>query len=287
MGIKSILSKPLAHFIVGRQRKWMSNAGVTQKVYDAYRTNNQLDTQPVSDMTRDEMETIYYSQYWQPIKGDSLPVGLSFAVFDYAVNSGVSKAVKDLQRLLHVSVDGNCGQVTIKAAAEATKNNAAATVISLYCEARLNFCKTLTTYNRFGAGWKRRIMGNYDGFQTNDNGVIDYATRFANDAAAVFAPVALMRPELPLPQAIGAIAGEIPGKATASDIAPLKTSRGRGIAIIMAGLVGQITRAIIVVLPNSNMDNHHFLMFASIFMLLLGCGLVLWNHVKVTSELRR
>lgn len=263
-----------------------TNAGITQRVYDAFRANLPAYERSVQKMERFEMEQIYYQQYWQPIKGDDLPIGLSFAVFDYAVNSGVSRAIKDLQRIVHVAVDGNCGQVTINACNEAVKNNASATVIALYCEARLDFVKTLSTYSRFGAGWKRRIVGNFDGYQTTDKGVIDYATIFANNEAAAFSP-AVMHVAPAIPQAIGAVAEEMPGKAKECDVAALKTSRGRGIAIIMAGIIGQLTRITIVTIPDSHMDSGHYLMFGSIFMLIIGCGLVLWNHIRTIAELKR
>src|SRR5215813_11083100 len=43
---------------------------------------------------------IYQSRYWAPLHGDDLPAGVDYAVFDYGVNSGISRAAKVLQRLL-------------------------------------------------------------------------------------------------------------------------------------------------------------------------------------------
>jgi lysozyme family protein len=250
-----------------------TNFGITQKVYDSYRLNRELTSQSVSAITYDEVQQIYYSQYWQPIRGDDLPVGLSLAVFDYAVNSGVSRAVKDLQRVLNVSVDGQLGEVTCKAAIDAVKNSATPTVIDLYCQARLTFMRSLSTWATFGKGWQPRVEG-----------IQAQAVAFAQ--ASMLATLA----SLPVTsEPLSATPAPEPvGKAVDADVAALKTSRGRGIAIILAGCVGQIVHTVIAVVPaNANMDQSHGLLFGSTAMLIIGTFSVLWNHIKTINELRR
>jgi lysozyme family protein len=46
---------------------------------------------------------------------DELPSGVDYAVFDYGVNSGISRAAKVLQRLVGTDVDGEIGPNTIAA----------------------------------------------------------------------------------------------------------------------------------------------------------------------------
>ena len=83
--------------------------GVTQAVYDATRQSRFQAAQSVRHITADEIASIYDQQYWDRANCDRLPHGLDYAVFDYAVNSGVSRAGKDLQRVLGVNADGVIG----------------------------------------------------------------------------------------------------------------------------------------------------------------------------------
>jgi lysozyme family protein len=45
---------------------------------------------------------IYRSKYWDALRGDDLPAGVDYAVFDYGVNSGIGRAAKVLQRFVGV-----------------------------------------------------------------------------------------------------------------------------------------------------------------------------------------
>ena len=74
-----------------------TNRGVTQAVYDAYRKTRGKAGQSVKFITDEEVNAIYKFQYWDRVQGDLLPAGLDYAVFDFAVNSGVGRASKYLQ----------------------------------------------------------------------------------------------------------------------------------------------------------------------------------------------
>lgn len=65
-------------------------------------------------LTREQALEIYRESYWNKIKGDKLPYPLDFVMMDYAVNSGVSRATKILQRLIGVVDDGILGNNTLK-----------------------------------------------------------------------------------------------------------------------------------------------------------------------------
>src|SRR4051812_20123609 len=73
----------------------LTNHGVTQKVYDAYRASLGQPLQSVKRITNAEVTAIYQEQFWTPIRGDDLPSGVDWAVFDFAVNSGPGRAVKE------------------------------------------------------------------------------------------------------------------------------------------------------------------------------------------------
>lgn len=152
-----------------------TNKGVTQRVYDAYRKNIDKPVQSVKNITNAEVEAIYKTQYWDAVKGDNLPAGVDLAVFDYAVNSGATRAAKALQKVMGVKQDGQVGQLTLTRAAEIQDDVLAIAI----CEERYRFVKSLRTWSTFGKGWKRRIMGEEEGVQDGDKGIIDIAARMA------------------------------------------------------------------------------------------------------------
>jgi lysozyme family protein len=129
--------------------------GVTTGRYRAYRKAKGLPPRPVKRLTNAELQEIYQTYYWKPVYGDRLPAGLALAVFDFGVNSGPSRAIRFLQRILGVRQDGEMGPITLDAAegcdVEAT--------IKQLCADRLAFVKKIKTYWRFGRGWTNRIHG--------------------------------------------------------------------------------------------------------------------------------
>ena len=126
-----------------------TNKGVTQAVYDAWRKKSGLSVQSVQNIAQSEVEAIYRQEYWDKIRGDDLPDGVDFAVFDYAVNSGVSKAAKTLQSVVGVTQDGQIGPQTIQAA----KDYVAMSITNR----RLAFMQSLSIWPTFGKGWAARI----------------------------------------------------------------------------------------------------------------------------------
>jgi len=130
-----------------------TNFGVTQAVYDAYRKTQGQPKQSVKFITTAETRAIYKFQYWDRVQGDLLPIGLDYAVFDFAVNSGVGRAAKYLQAVLGVAQDGQIGARTL-AAIQNTH-----WVINALCDRRMSFLRNLRTFLTFGKGWTRRVTG--------------------------------------------------------------------------------------------------------------------------------
>jgi lysozyme family protein len=126
-----------------------TNKGVTQAVYDAWQKSQNLPTQSVRNISDSAVAAIYKQQYWDRVRGDDLPSGVDFAVFDFAVNSGVSRAAKYLQAVVGVTQDGVIGPATI----QATKTYVAMAVTNR----RLAFMKSLSIWSTFGKGWSARI----------------------------------------------------------------------------------------------------------------------------------
>jgi lysozyme family protein len=130
-----------------------TNEGVIQTVYDAWRRAAGLPAQDVYDMANSERDAIYRQQYWTPVSGDALPAGLDYAVFDYAVNSGVARAAMALQSLVGVAADGKIGPLTLAAIAAVPPIE----LIERLCASRLVFLRRLSTWPRFGTGWTNRV----------------------------------------------------------------------------------------------------------------------------------
>ena len=126
-----------------------TNKGVTQEVYDDWRKSQNLPVQSVRNIADSEVAAIYKNLYWDRISGDNLPSGVDFGVFDYAVNSGVSRAAKTLQAVVGVTQDGQIGPQTIQAA----KTYVAMSITNR----RLAFMQSLSIWSTFGKGWSARI----------------------------------------------------------------------------------------------------------------------------------
>lgn len=127
--------------------------GVTQAVYDAYRKVRGRGVQSVRFITDSELEAIYKFQYWDRVQGDLLPAGLDYAVFDFAVNSGVSRAAKYLQAVVGVKQDGIIGAKTLAAIKDPAQ------VVNALCDRRMSFLRNLGHFATFGRGWTRRVQG--------------------------------------------------------------------------------------------------------------------------------
>lgn len=165
--------------------------GITQKVYDDYRAGKQLNKRPVAQLEELELRDIYKARYWDMVFGDQLPPGVDYATFDYAVNSGVSRAVKELQKIAGTVQDGVMGPATLAAVLGYVSAHGAISMSDRICMDRSAFLRSLSTFPRFGKGWMTRVMGQMDGRQEGDTGVIDRAAgmALADDVKGPEAPV--------------------------------------------------------------------------------------------------
>lgn len=104
-------------------------------------------------ITDAQVATVYRRFYWDAVAGAELPDGVDYATFDFAVNSGPSRAAKYLQGVLGTVQDGRIGPATVKAAGA----RPAAHTVNALCDARLAFLKRLGTWPTFGKGWNSRV----------------------------------------------------------------------------------------------------------------------------------
>lgn len=135
-----------------------TNMGITRRTLAASRGIvpwRNLPKSEVRNLTRREAGRIYRARYWDAVAGDSLPPGVDYAVFDFAVNSGPSRAAKALQDIVGVSTDGAIGPETLETVA-ASNNTDIIRKLVLY---RMKFLQRLRTWGTFGRGWKNRLDG--------------------------------------------------------------------------------------------------------------------------------
>lgn len=128
--------------------------GVTQAVYDDWRVGEGLPKRDVKLLNDYEVGAIYRRRYWDACRCDDLPAGVDYAIFDFAVNSGVNRACRYLQRAADVVDDGQIGAVTMGAVSA----KPAVEIIEKVCAARLNFLRQLKIFDRFGKGWTTRVQ---------------------------------------------------------------------------------------------------------------------------------
>lgn len=130
-----------------------TNKGVTQHVYDHWRVTSGLPIRSVKQIEDHEVEAIYKKLYWDACSCSLLPDGVDYAVFDFAVNSGVYRACSFLQEAAGAPVDGHVGPVTIAA----VKVRHPRDLVHAICDARVEFLHRLKTFPHFGTGWVRRV----------------------------------------------------------------------------------------------------------------------------------
>lgn len=128
-----------------------TNMGITQKVYEKY-LGRDVTEEEMKNMHINDVRVIYRENYWDKVQGDSLPMGVDFSTFDWAVNSGVSRSSKAIQQIVKVTEDGVIGPITIKKILEYDPND----IIMSFADIRADFYKGLSTFDTFGKGWLNR-----------------------------------------------------------------------------------------------------------------------------------
>lgn len=107
----------------------------------------------IKNLTLDDVKPIYEKNYWRPIQGDSLPLGIDLATFDSGVMSGPTRGAKWLQAVLGVKQDGVVGANTLAKA----RVSDARDIVKKVCAKRTGFVQSLKTFVTFGKGWTARI----------------------------------------------------------------------------------------------------------------------------------
>jgi len=135
--------------------------GVTLKTYSEY-LGRPASKQELRAIPDNHLENIYRKKYWDKVRGDDLPRGMDLCVFDFAVNSGPSRAIKILQALCKAKPDGIIGPATLKAVNDWFIDAAPSISIDEYQHARQHYLEAIPTFSTFGKGWTRRVKEGRD-----------------------------------------------------------------------------------------------------------------------------
>lgn len=130
----------------------MTNLGVTKKVWEEW-VGHPVGEKDMRALTPALVGPMYKAKYWDKVKGDDLPEGVDYAVFDAAVNSGPGRAAKWLQGCVGVEQDGGIGPKTLAAVAAFDPKD----LVEDYAKRRLSFLSELPHWATFGKGWSRRV----------------------------------------------------------------------------------------------------------------------------------
>ena len=130
----------------------MTNLGVTKKAWEAW-VKHPVDEAEMRSLTPEIVAPFYKAQYWNPCKCDELPLGVDYAVFDFAVNAGVGRASKTLQTALGTAADGIVGKNTMSLANGCDPDE----FLEKFSRLKEQFYRSLQTFDVFGKGWMRRV----------------------------------------------------------------------------------------------------------------------------------
>ena len=129
----------------------MTNLGVTKRVYDEW-IGRKSTEQEMRDLTPDDVAPIYKKNYWDRVKGDYVPSGVDWCLYDWAVNSGSGRPAKAVQRAVGATPDGVIGKQTVGLIMEKDPKF----IIDYVYTVRQAFYEGLDDYKHFGRGWSRR-----------------------------------------------------------------------------------------------------------------------------------
>ncbi len=116
-----------------------------------------VDRRDIRDMTPDQARDIYRRDYWIGAACPRLPEPLALLQFDCAVNQGVGRASRILQKSVRAKADGIIGKRTLAAVERAWARNPT-WLLGEYGARRAVHYSSLSLVVRYGLGWFRRLF---------------------------------------------------------------------------------------------------------------------------------
>jgi lysozyme family protein len=133
-------------------RKGSTMLGCTQANWEKY-IGHEVTQDDMKALKKEDVKPLYKRDYWDAVRGDDLPAGVDYAVFDFAINAGPAAARKMIQKALGVTADGSIGPATMKAIQEAEGKD----LLDNFSNSKEAFYKSLPTFQTYGKGWLKRV----------------------------------------------------------------------------------------------------------------------------------
>ena len=126
--------------------------GCTQAGWEKY-VGHEVTQDDMKALKKEDVKPLYKRDYWDAVRGDDLPAGVDYAVFDFAINAGPAAARKMIQKALGVTADGSIGPATMKAIQDAEGKD----LLEKFSHSKEAFYKSLSTFPTYGKGWLKRV----------------------------------------------------------------------------------------------------------------------------------
>lgn len=117
----------------------------------------------IKALTRDGAVAIYKRDFWDTVHADALPAVLQFQALDFAVNAGISTAIRKLQAAAGVADDGHWGPVT-QAKIQVIQP---AALTANFMALTLAYKRKLSNWPTFCNGWVDRFIEDLQYFATD------------------------------------------------------------------------------------------------------------------------
>jgi len=139
-----------------------TNKGVTRSVYEQWLRSKGLPSRNMDmrNIPDAHVQAVYRDRYWNKVRGDDLPAEIAQQMFDLAVHSGPSRAIKILQNIVGTKPDGGFGPNTSKSTQAYLQEHGALIMAEEILKQRKAFLVKLLEqekYQPFRNGWINRI----------------------------------------------------------------------------------------------------------------------------------
>lgn len=122
-----------------------TNMGISAKAFPQF---------DIQNLSRDTAKSIYKQEFWDRIKGESLPEPVALVAMNIAVMSGTGRAAQFLQEEFpELKKDRAIGPKTLQAIRERDPIELAHSLLDKH----LAYMKSLPQWQSFGRGWSRRV----------------------------------------------------------------------------------------------------------------------------------
>lgn len=139
-----------------------TNKGITRRSYQEWLMSKGMPSTNIDmkNIPEDHVLQFYRDKYWNKVGGDSLPQKTAYQLFDYAVQSGVKRAVQALQEIVGSKPDGVWGPTTLRDTQAYVATQGDDSLAQAILTKRTTFITELSKQERFkpfAKGWMNRL----------------------------------------------------------------------------------------------------------------------------------